>query len=186
MRAIAVRNIKEMLRDPLTLFFGAGFPVALLAMFWVMQKNIPVQMFELQTLTPGIACFGFSFLALFSALLVSKDRSSALMTRLLSSPLRAKDYIGGYALPMLPLAIMQEVVCFGFALILGMKFNANVLLCMLVQLPAALIYISIGLICGSLLNDKQVGGICGAALTNISAVFSGAWFDISLMGKGML
>ena len=185
MRAIAVKNIKEMLRDPLTLFFGAGFPVALLLMFRVIQKNIPVQMFEMQTLAPGIACFGFSFLALFSALLVSKDRSSALMTRLLSSPLRAGDYIGGYVLPMLPLALVQETVCFGVALVLGLKFDANVLLCLLIMLPAAIIYISIGLICGSLLNDKQVGGICGAALTNVSAVLSGAWFDIGLMGKGI-
>ena len=185
MRAIAEKNIKEMLRDPLTLFFGAGFPVALLLMFWVIQKNVPVQIFDMQMLSPGIACFGFSFLALFSALLVSKDRSSALMTRLLSSPLRAKDYIGGYSLPMLPLALMQEIVCFGSALVLGMKFDANVLLCLLIMLPAAVIYIAIGLICGSLLNDKQVGGICGAALTNVSAVLSGAWFDIGLMGKGV-
>lgn len=185
MRAIAVKNIKEMLRDPLTLFFGAGFPLALLLMFWAIQKNIPVQMFEMQALAPGIACFGFSFLALFSALLVSKDRSSALMMRLLSSPLRAGDYIGGYALPMLPLAFVQEVVCFGFALVLGMKFSANVLLCMAVMLPAAIIYIAIGLICGSVFNDKQVGGICGAALTNVSAILSGAWMDISLMGKGI-
>ncbi len=185
MRSIAMKNIKEMLRDPLTLFFGAGFPLALLLMFWVIQKNVPVPIFEMQTLAPGIACFGFSFLALFSALLVSKDRSSALMMRLLSSPLRAGDYIGGYALPMLPLAVVQETVCFGFAMVLGLKFSGNVLLCMAVMLPAAVIYIAIGLICGSLFNDKQVGGICGAALTNVSAVLSGAWFDIRLMGNGI-
>ena len=185
MRAIAVRNIKEMLRDPLTLFFGAGFPVALLMMFWVIQKNIPVQLFEMQMLSPGIVCFGFSFLALFPAILLSKDRSSALMTRLLSSPIRAKDYILGYALPLLPLAVMQESICFGLALILGLKFGGNVLLCMLIMLPAAIVYIAIGLICGCLLNDKQVGGICGAALTNASALLSGAWMDISLMGKGV-
>jgi len=185
MRAIAVRNIKEMLRDPLTLFFGAAFPLALLAMFSLIQKNIPVPLFELKTLAPGIVCFGFSFLALFPAILLSKDRSGALMTRLLSSPLRARDYIGGYALPMLPLALVQETICLGFAVILGMEFDANVLLCMAMMLPAAVVYIAIGLICGCLLNDKQVGGVCGAALTNVSALLSGAWFDIGLMGKGI-
>ena len=185
MRAIAGRNIREMLRDPLTLGFGAGFPLVLLAMFWLIQRNIPVALFEMQALAPGIMCFGFSFLTLFSAQLLSRDRSTALMKRLLASPLRAGDYILGYALPMLPLAIAQELFCFGFAVVLGLRINANLLLCMLVMLPAAVVYVALGLICGSLLNDKQVGGICGAALTNASALLSGAWFDISLMGKGI-
>lgn len=185
MRAIAVRNIKEMLRDPLTVGFGAGFPLILLGMFSLIQKNVPVPLFEIDVLTPGIACFGFSFLTLFSAMLVSRDRSTALMKRLLASPLAAKDYILGYALPMIPLAIAQLAICFGFAALLGLEINAGLPLCMLALLPVALVYIAIGLICGSLLNDRQVGGICGAALTNVSALLSGAWFDISLMGKGI-
>lgn len=185
MRAIAVRNIKEMLRDPLTVGFGAGFPLILLGMFSLIQKNVPVPLFEIDVLTPGIACFGFSFLTLFSAMLVSRDRSTALMKRLLASPLAAKDYILGYALPMIPLAIAQLAICFGFAVLLGLEISAGLPLCMLALLPVALVYIAIGLICGSLLNDRQVGGICGAALTNVSALLSGAWFDISLMGKGM-
>ena len=32
------------------------------------------------------------------------------------------------------------------------------------------------------LNDKQVGGICGALLTNLSAWLSGTWFDLKLVG----
>ena len=80
---------------------------------------------------------------------------------------------------------MQEVICFAFAAVLGLKINGNALICMLAMLPAAIVYIAIGLICGSLLNDKQVGGVCGAALTNASALLSGAWFDITLMGRGM-
>ena len=184
MRPVAVKNMKEMLRDPLTAGFGAGFPLVLLAMFSLIQKNIPVALFEIEMITPGIMCFGFSFLTLFSALQLSKDRSSALMKRLLASPLRAEDYIAGYALPVVVLAAAQEILCVGFALVLGLEFGANMLLCMAVMLPAAIMYIAIGLICGSLLNDKQVGGICGAALTNASALLSGAWFDIGLMGKG--
>ena len=29
---------------------------------------------------------------------------------------------------------------------------------------------------------KQVGGICGALLTNLSAWLSGVWFDLNLVG----
>ena len=50
------------------------------------------------------------------------------------------------------------------------------------MIPIALLYIGIGLLCGSVLNDKQVGGICGALLTNLSAWFSGIWFDLDLVG----
>ena len=40
----------------------------------------------------------------------------------------------------------------------------------------------LGLLCGSILTDKQVGGICGALLTNLSAWLSGVWFDLELVG----
>ena len=39
-----------------------------------------------------------------------------------------------------------------------------------------------GLLCGSILNVKQVGGICGALLTNLTAWLSGVWFDLELVG----
>ena len=50
------------------------------------------------------------------------------------------------------------------------------------MLPISVIYISLGLLCGSVLNVKQVGGICGALLTNLSAWLSGVWFDLELVG----
>jgi len=46
----------------------------------------------------------------------------------------------------------------------------------------AIFNISLGLLCGSVMGVKQVGGICGALLTNLSAWLSGVWFDISLVG----
>ena len=42
--------------------------------------------------------------------------------------------------------------------------------------------IVIGLLFGSILTDKQVGGICGGLLTNLSAWLSGTWFDLELVG----
>ena len=49
-------------------------------------------------------------------------------------------------------------------------------------MPVSLLYIGLGLLCGSVLSDKQVGGICGALLTNLSAWLSGIWFDLELVG----
>jgi ABC-2 type transport system permease protein len=180
--AFAVRTTKEILRDPLTLAFGLGFPVVLLLLLTAIQRNIPVSLFELDQLTPGIAVFGLSFISLFSATLISKDRTTSFLMRLFASPMRAADYILGYTLPLLPMALLQIALCYGTAMLLGLRFTPNILLAIVVALPAALLFIGIGLLCGSVFTDKQVGGICGALLTNLSAWLSGTWFDLNLVG----
>ena len=180
--AFSGRNTKEMLRDPLNLAFGLGFPVVLLLLLTAIQRNIPVNLFQLEYLTPGIAIFGLSFIALFSATLISKDRTTSFLMRLFASPMRAGDYILGYTLPLIPMALAQAILCYLVAGLLGMKLTANVLLAVVVTLPAAVFFIGVGLLCGSALNDKQVGGICGALLTNVSAWLSGTWFDLDLVG----
>lgn len=182
--AFASRNRKEILRDPLSLFFGIGFPLAILLLLSAIQANIPVSLFEIDQLTPGIAVFGLSFIALFSGTLLAKDRGEAFLMRLFSSPLTASDFILGYTLPLIPMALAQCCVCFIAAFALGLTLNLNVLLGLVVLIPTAVLFIGIGLLCGSLLNDKQVGGICGALLTNLSAWLSGTWFDLSLVGGG--
>ncbi len=180
--AFSGRNTKEILRDPLNLAFGLGFPVVLLLLLTAIQSNIPVDLFQLERLTPGIAVFGLSFIALFSATLISKDRTTSFLMRLFASPMRASDYILGYTLPLLPMALLQALLCYAVAGLLGMKLTINVLLAVVVSLPAAALFIGIGLLCGSALNDKQVGGVCGALLTNLSAWLSGTWFDLNLVG----
>lgn len=178
----ASRNAKEMLRDPLNLGFGIGFPLVILLLLTAIQANIPVSLFELDRLTLGIAVFGLSFVSLFSATLISKDRGSSFLPRLFSSPMKAADYIFGYTLPLLPMSVAQSIICFLAAAALGMKFTANIFVCLLTLLPSAVLFIAVGLLCGSLLNDKQVGGLCGALLTNLTAWFSGTWFDLELVG----
>ena len=180
--SFASRNAKEIIRDPINLFFGLGFPVILLLLLSAIQANIPVSLFEFGHLAPGVAVFGLSFMSLFSAVIISKDRSSLFLQRLYTTPLSAADFILGYTLPILPIAVMQSIVCFVFAIILGLNVTVNLLVAILLVMPISLLYIGIGLLCGSVLNDKQVGGICGALLTNLSAWLSGIWFDLELVG----
>lgn len=176
------RTAKEILRDPLNLCFGLGFPLVLIGLLTAIQVNIPVPLFELDHLTPGITVFGLSFMTLFSAVLISKDRESALLQRLYTTPLTATDFIFGYTLPILPIAVAQGVICYIVAALLGLKLEVTVLYALLFTIPVALFYIALGLICGSVFTSKQVGGICGALLTNLSAWLSGIWFDIDLVG----
>ena len=179
---LASRNTKEILRDPLTLFFGLGFPLVLLLLLSAIQSAIPVSLFEIEHLTPGITVFGLSFMTLFSATIISKDRSSSLLRRLYTAPLSAADFILGYTLPIIPISLAQCVICYIAAFFLGLDPSVNVLYATLLIIPVSLFYIALGLLCGSALNDKQVGGICGALLTNLSAWLSGVWFDLELVG----
>lgn len=182
MITFAERNTKEILRDPINLFFGLGFPLVLILLLTAIQANIPAQLFEIQSLTPGVTVFGLAFMTLFSATIIAKDRGSSLLQRLYTTPLTAVDFILGYTLPMLPIAVGQCVVCYLVALALGLSVTVNILYAILMIIPVSVLYIALGLLCGSMLNDKQVGGICGALLTNLSAWLSGIWFDLDLVG----
>ena len=182
MLTFSKRCAREILRDPLNLAFGLGFPLVLLVLLSAMQANIPVNLFEINTLTPGITVFGLSFITLFSATLIAKDRESALLQRLYTTPLTGLDFILGYMLPILPIAIGQTAICYLFAIPLGLTVSANIVYAIVGAIPMAVFNIALGLLCGSVLGVKQVGGICGALLTNLSAWLSGVWFDLELIG----
>lgn len=176
------RTAKEILRDPLNLSFGLGFPLVLILLLSAIQANIPVSLFEIETLAPGITVFGLSFMTLFSATLLAKDRESALLQRLYTTPLTAADFIFGYILPILPIAAAQGVICYIAAILLGLPVTVTILYALLFLLPVSLFFIALGLLCGSIFNAKQVGGLCGALLTNLTAWLSGIWFDLDLVG----
>jgi ABC-2 type transport system permease protein len=166
----------------LNLAFGIGFPVVLLLLLSAIQANIPVSLFTIARLAPGMAVFGLSFISLFSGTLIAKDRTTSFLMRLFATPLTASDFILGYALPLLPIALAQSAICFITSFLLGLPVNANVLLALVVLIPTAVLFISIGLLAGTVFTDKQVGAICGALLTNVAAWLSGTWFDLNLVG----
>ncbi len=182
MLIFANRNTKEILRDPLNLFFGLGFPLVLMLLLSAIQANIPVELFEIQHLTPGITVFGLAFVTLFSATIIAKDRGSSLLQRLYTTPLTPMDFILGYTLPIIPVSVAQCAICYIAAIFLGLNIKVNILYAVVFIIPVSILYIALGLLCGSVLNDKQVGGICGALLTNLSAWLSGIWFDLDLVG----
>lgn len=182
MFTFASRNTKEILRDPLNLCFGLGFPLVLILLLSAIQANIPVPLFEIEHLAPGVAVFGLSFMTLFSATLVAKDRTSSLLQRLYTTPMKPLDFILGYILPLLPISLIQSAICYLVAFFLGLAPSVNILLALVFILPISLLFVALGLLFGSILNDKAVGGICGALLTNLSAWLSGIWFDLELVG----
>ncbi len=180
--SFAKRNTYEIIRDPLNLCFGMGFPLVIIFLLTAIQTNVPAELFVLEKLTPGVSVFGLSFMTLFSATLLSRDRETSFLQRLFTTPMTASDFIFGYALPILPMAAVQCLICYLVSAMLGLSLGVGIIYALLFILPISLFYISLGLIFGSILSVKQVGGICGALLTNLSAWLSGIWFDIELVG----
>ena len=138
MRTFALRTAKEILRDPLNLAFGLGFPLVLILLLSAIQANIPAPLFEIRRLTPGVAVFGLSFMTLFSATLIAKDRQSALLQRLYTTPLTPWDFILGYTLPIIPIAIAQSALCYIAGVALGLEITVTILFGILLMIPVSL------------------------------------------------
>ena len=184
----AIRNTKEVLRDPANFLFGLGFPLILLALLSVINTSIPPEannpMFEIANLAPGLAMFGSVFMALFAGMLLAKDRASSFLMRLFTSPMSAVDFLLGYTAPMLAMAAAQAAITIIAACLFGLPVTANILLAIPLTALVSLLFIGIGLLCGSLMSDKAVGGICGALLTNVAGWLSGVFIPIDLIGGG--
>lgn len=182
----AKRNTKEVLRDPINFFFGLGFPIILLVLLSIINDAIPPEaenpMFEIRNLAPGLAMFGSVFMALFSGMLLSKDRTSSFLMRLFTSPMTSVDFILGYTLPMLTMTIMQAAITLFTAGAFGLEITINFLFAVIVTALTSLLFVGTGLLFGSLLNDKAVGGVCGALLTNVAGWLSGVFIPIDLIG----
>ena len=174
------RNLKEIFRDPVTLLLGVAMPIALLALFSSLYQKSQMEIFSPTMLTPAITIFSFSFLVMFSGILLGKDRNGAFMTRLLTTPLRTVDFVLAYLLPFIPVALFQIVVCYATGIFLGASVE-QWLPIIIIHLLVALTCISLGIILGSTLTLNQISGVGSLLITAIS-LFSGAWMDLKMVG----
>ena len=175
----AKRNFKELIRDPLSLVFEVLFPIFLLFIF--QQIKVPGDTYKLENFTPGIIIFGFSFITLFTATLIAKDRSSSLLIRLGTSPMKSSDYILGYILSIIPIIIIQDILFFIVAMLLGLTFTINILYAILISIIISILFILLGILIGSLVSEKATGGI-GSIIVQLVCFTSGMYFSNELVG----
>jgi ABC-2 type transport system permease protein len=177
--ALAVRNFKEIFLDYLSLGLAIAFPpVLLLALSPI--GNVEAY-FNPTNLLPGVTLVGFVMLMFSSAMLLAKDRETALLARLLTAPLRPRDFIAAYSLPYIPIALLQMVTVFVTAAILGLEVNGSLGLVFLILFVMSFGYIGLGMVAGSLLGYKAVPGFYAAVL--VLTIFGGAWFDLAAFGS---
>ena len=188
------RNVKEILRDPLSYIFCLGFPLVMLVVFTIVSGSIPseanVEIFKLQSMAPSMAVFGLTFIMLFNCIQVSKDGSSAFLIRLYASPMKPTDYIMGYTLPLIVLSLAQSLITFVFSIVIGCftgyYFNlGNVVLCMITMLPTALLFVALGMFFGTVFSDKSAPPM-SSIMISAASILGGMWMDIDSIGGNFL
>jgi len=189
-KVFAVRTWKEIMRDPLSYIFCLGFPLVMLVIMSIIDKSIPaeagMQVFRIRNLAPGIAYFGLTFVMLFTSVQVSKDRTTALLLRLYASPMKPVEYVLGYTIPMVVLAVVQMVICFGVSVVIGLCTGdtlgiSEMLLSVMALLPSVFLFVGFGILFGTLVNEKAAPGLC-SILISAAGMIGGIWMDIDGMG----
>ncbi|VEU80596.1 ABC transporter permease [Haploplasma axanthum] len=176
------RNLKELLNDPISLIFIIGLPVFLLIFMVSLNKSLSFnESFEVENFVPSTIIFSYTFLTMFSGMLIAKDRTSSFLSRMFVSPLKAYNYILGYMFPILIIALIQTVILYIVGFILGLAVTINILYSIIFLLIISILFISLGLLFGSVLKDQQVGPIT-SILIQVVAFLSGMWFSLDLIG----
>ncbi|MEE1043736.1 MAG: ABC transporter permease [Clostridia bacterium] len=176
----AKRNFKEIARDPLSLIFAIILPLFLLFIF--QQFDIPNESYNLENFTPGIVIFGFSFITLFTAMLISKDRTTSLLIRLGISPMKPADYILGYMFSIIPIILIQNILFFILAICLGLSFSINIIWAILASIIIAVLFIAMGIIIGSISSEKASSGI-SSIIVQLVCFTSGMYFPKETLGN---
>ena len=176
----AKRNFKELARDPLGMGFAIVLPLFLLFIF--QQFNIPSDNYKIENFTSGIIVFGFSFITLFTAMLVSKDRTTSLLIRLGISPMKPSEYILGYILSIIPIILIQDILFFILACFMGLNFSINIIFAGLVSIIVAILFISTGILIGSIFTEKAASGI-SSIIIQLVCFTSEMYFPKELLGN---
>jgi len=193
-KAFAVRNAKEILRDPLSYIFCIGFPLVMLVIMTLVDRSIPPEagmtIFRIDRLCGGVMVFGLTFVMLFTAMTVAKDRSGAFLMRMYASPMTAGDFTAGYLLPMLAIALVQAVLIGAasllIALIIGFDLSVGgLLLAIPALLPSAVFFCALGLLLGTLFNEKAAPGLC-SIIISLGSFLGSVWFDAEATGGVLL
>ncbi|MBR1747861.1 MAG: ABC transporter permease [Clostridia bacterium] len=179
------RNLKELIRDPLSLVFMILLPLTMEILFYYLFHNATSQ-FEMKYLAPGIVVFSQSFSTLFTGLLIALDRSTAFLTRLYVTKTKSFEFIFGYLFSILPTAILQAILFYIVGGVIDPSlFGVGMLLAIVFSVITGFFFIGFGIFLGSVCNEKSIGGISSIVIAGQS-VLSGMWFPTEGLPDGFI
>ena len=187
------RNLTELSSDVLSYIFCIAFPLVMLVIMSVLNDSIPKEanmtVFRIDNLSGGILVFGQTFVMLFTAILVATDKSSSFLMRLYATPMKSRNFTHGYIIPMLMISVVQSLVTVIASVIISLISGVSleplgVLLVIFTSLPSALMFISIGMIFGTLFSEKSAPGMC-SVIISLGSFLGGVFFDAEGIGGVM-
>jgi len=179
---LARRNFKEMYRSPLHISLTIGLPIPLMLVLYAIGGD-DVRALAPTFLVPGIILFGFALLTDSAGMILAQDREKALLSRLLTAPLRATDFIAAYSLPYIPVALLHIILVFVIGALLGLEIYGNLGYVFLILFVMSIGYIGMGMILGSLFTYTQAPIVWIVVM--LLTVFGGAWMDLEEIGGGI-
>ncbi len=181
---LAKRNLLESILDPVSIIFCLIFPISMLVLMELIFNSLstPVMIFEIERFAPGIASFGFTFIMLFTAITVSKDRSESFIKRIIISPVKNFEYLLSYVISDLILSLVQVLVFYAFALIFGLKLNINIIISIIYLIPDILFFSTLGILIGVIVgSEKQSGPVCSIFIS-LSTMLGGVFMPVEEIG----
>jgi len=179
------RNIKEIIREPISLLFMIVLPLVMEVLFYYLFHSLTSQ-FEMRYLAPAMVGFATTFITLFLAILVSLDRETAFITRIYTTPVKPHEFIFSYLFGVIPFGIIQVILILSVGCVIDHGLlSARILLILPASLLAIIMFASLGILIGSVFNSKAVGGIASIIVTGQS-VLSGMWFPLEGLSGGFL
>lgn len=174
---LAKRNLKEIIRDPISLGFIFALPIVMEVLFYLIFHDLTSQ-FQMKYLAPGIIVFSQAFLSLFMGFLISSDRSTSFLTRLFVSKARSYEFIISYILSLFPIVIAQSIIFF----LIGGLFDISLIkpemiYSILLSLVTSLLFMGFGILFGVVCSEKSVGGVA-SMIISAHSLLSGMWFPI--------
>lgn len=183
--ALTIRNLKEILRDPLSLIFTIGMPLFLEILFYFIFHKMTAQ-FQMMYLAPGIVAFSQSFLSLFVGMLISIDRNSSFLTRLYVTKAKSHEFIIAYILSVIPIVLFQSILFFGVGAIIDTSiWSIGILFAILMSVYTSIFFIVTGILIGTICNERAVGGIASIFISGQS-LLSGMWFPLDGFDKTII
>lgn len=184
---LANRNIKEMLRDPLSLVFCIGFPLIMLLIMQLVFTNIDIEIpanFAIKSYANGICVFGYTFTSMFLAMQITSDKNTAFIRRIEISPINKFTYYFSFFLSALPMILIQTVLFFFVALIFKFPFDGNFPLSIIYLFPSAVFYIVIGILLGCICKNEKQPGPIASVLVSVTGILGGVFMPINLFKGG--
>lgn len=183
--ALTKRNMKEIVRDKLSLIFCLLFPIVMLVLLESILGSLEYvpENFRIENYSVGICVFGFSFDMLFASMIVSSDKNTEFINRIKMSPVKTETYLFSFLLAILPIAMVQAVLFFAISFIFKLKISFSILLSILALIPPAIMYISFGLVIGLLVKTERQSGPVSSIIISLSGMFGGIFMPIDSLGN---